>query len=76
MPTRIRDLKDSDFEPLNTTKNKNVMRYNASTGKFDIIEIDSVLGYALSIPQSFTNTIQDQIDIQNVQLGGIDGGSF
>ena len=76
MPTRIRDLKDSDFEPLNRTKNKNVMRYNASTGKFDVIDIDSVLAYASTIPQSFTNTIQDQIDIQNIQFGGIDAGSF
>jgi hypothetical protein len=52
------------------------MRYNASTGKFDVIDIDSVLAYASTIPQSFTNTIQDQIDIQNIQFGGIDAGSF
>ena len=76
MPTRLRDLNDTDFGSLNTSKNKNIMQYNASTGKFNIIEIDSVLGFAASIPQSFASIVQDNLDTENIQISKVDGGLF
>ena len=76
MPTRLQDLNDSDFGTLNNSKNKNIVRYNSSTNKFNVVQIDSALGFASSIPQSFTNIVQDKIDIANMGLSGIDGGSF
>lgn len=76
MPTRLQDLNDSDFGTLNNSKNKNIVRYNSSTNKFNVVQIDSALGFASSIPQSFTNIVQDKIDIANIGLSGIDGGSF
>jgi len=76
MPTRLRDLTNTDFGTLNARKNKNVMRYNASTGKFDVIQIDNTLGLATSPPQSFVDTVESEIDTGNITLRGIDGGTF
>jgi len=76
MPTRLRDLTNTDFGTLNARKNKNVMRYNASTGKFDVIQIDNTLGLATTPPQSFVDAVETKIDVGNISLQGIDGGTF
>jgi hypothetical protein len=76
MPTRIRDLTDTDFGVLDSRKNKNVMRYNGSTGKFDVIEADSTLGLSTAPPQTFVDVIESEIDINNITFTGVDGGSF
>ena len=76
MPTRLRDLNDTDFDPLNATKNKNVMRYNHSTRKFDIIPADNVLSTSATPPESFVQVVENQIDINNVTFAGVDGGTF
>lgn len=77
MPTRLRDLNDTDFDPLDQSKNKNVIRYNHSTGKFDVIDADSVLSIAsTAIPQDFVDVVQDEIDVNNITFTGIDGGVF
>ncbi len=76
MPTRLRDLNDADFDPLNQSKNKNVMRYNHSTGKFDVIPADNVLATSTSPPESFVGAVENEIDIDNVTFTGVDGGVF
>jgi|LakMenEpi03Aug12_release.lakeMendotaPanAssembly.Ray.scaffolds.fasta_scaffold461143_4 hypothetical protein len=76
MPTRLRDLNDTDFDPLNQSKNKNVMRYNHSTGKFDVIPADDVLLTATELPQDFIDVVESEIDVNNITFTGIDGGSF
>lgn len=78
MPTRFRDLNDTDFGLLNQAKNKNIMRYNHSTGKFDVIDADIVLSKASEtpLPDDFVDTVESEIDINNITFTGIDGGSF
>ena len=76
MPTRLRDLNDADFDPLNQSKNKNVMRYNHSTGKFDVISADDILSTATEPPQDFIDVVESEIDINNITFTGIDGGVF
>lgn len=76
MPTRIRDLTNTDFGTLNAAKNKNVMRYNASTGKFDVTQIDTTLGLTTSLPQAFVTAVENEIDVNNILFGGVDGGTF
>ena len=76
MPTRLRDLNDTDFDPLNASKNKNVMRYNHSTGKFDVIPADNVLSTSVAPPESFIQVVESEIDVNNITFTGIDGGSF
>lgn len=76
MPTRLQDLTNTDFGTLDATKNKNVMRYNASSGKFDVIQIDTTLGLTTSLPQSFVDVVESKIDIDKVTFRGLDGGTF
>jgi len=77
MPTRLRDLTDTDLAALDDTKNKNIMRFNATTGKFDVITIDSTLGISTDIPQTFVQTVENEIDADNIaSFTGVDGGSF
>jgi hypothetical protein len=75
MPTRLRDLNDTDFDPLNESKNKNVVRYNHSTGKFDVISADDVLSTSTEPPQDFIDVVESEIDVNNT-FTGIDGGTF
>jgi len=76
MPTRLRDLSNTDFGTLNAAKNKNVMRYNASTGKFDVVQIDTTLGLTSTPPQAFVDVVESKIDVNKVTFRGIDGGVF
>lgn len=77
MPTRVRDLTDTDLATLDSTKNKNIMRYNATTGKFDVIAIDPTLGIATNIPQTFVQTVENELDAANIgSFTGVDGGGF
>ena len=77
MPINLRDLKDTDFGTLNKNKNRNVVRYNHSIGRFDVIDADSVLSIASTrVPQDFVDVVQSEIDVNNITFTGIDGGSF
>ena len=76
MATRLRDLGDTNFGTLNASKRKHVMRYNASAGKFDLIDIDTVLSTSQTIPQTFVDLVEESIDVNNIQFDGIDGGIF
>ena len=77
MPRRFRDLNDTDFDPLNQSKNRNVVRYNHSIGRFDVIDADSVLSIAsTTVPQDFVEAVQNEIDVNNITFTGLDGGVF
>ena len=77
MPINLRDLKDTDFGTLNQSKNRNVVRYNHSIGRFDVIDADSVLSIAsTTVPQDFVDVVQSKIDVNNIIFTGIDGGVF
>jgi hypothetical protein len=76
MPTRFRDLSSNNFGSLNASKNKNLVRYNATSGKFETITIDDLLGLAENIPETFTDFVEQNIDVNNLQLEGVDGGTF
>lgn len=76
MPIKLRDLGDTNFGSLNQSKNKNVIRYNHSIGKFDIISADEILSRADNPPESFIDVVESEIDINNVTFTGIDGGTF
>ena len=76
MPTRFRDLSSNNFGSLNASKNKNLIRYNATSGKFETITIDELLSFAENIPEAFTDFVEENIDVNNLQLESVDGGTF
>lgn len=77
MPTRFRDLSDTDLQNLSSVNNKNVLKFNSTTNKFDAITADSIVSAAAtSIPQEFVDIVEEEIDISNVGFTGLDAGTF
>lgn len=77
MPTRFRDLSDTDLQNLSSVNNKNILKFNSTTNKFDVITADSIVSAAAtSIPQEFVDIVEEEIDINNVGFSGLDAGTF
>ena len=76
MPTRFRDLASSNLGSLTGNKNKNVIRYNASSGQFETVDIDTLTGLTTNIPDSLVSVVEANIDLANVQTVNYNGGTF
>lgn len=79
MPRNLRQLSDFGDTTLGVSKNKHVLRYNNSTGKFDLIPFDTALEKAAEdrdIDDTFVDQLEEQIEVGEVQNFTYDGGSF
>jgi len=79
MPTRLRDLTDTDLQNLNSTKNKYVLRYSASADKFVLVTADQVLSTSSEdsdLPDDFVAQVEKEVDVNNITFSGLDGGTF
>jgi len=76
MPTRFRDLASSNLGSLTGNKNKNIIRYNASSGQFETIDIDTLTGLTTNVPDSLVDIIEQNIDLTNISSVTYDGGAF
>lgn len=76
MPTRVRDLKDNELQILDTdgaSRNKFVLRYNATTDEFDVVSTDDILISSLTTPspRDFVTTLESQLeDVTRTFEGG------
>jgi len=80
MPTRTRDLTDNELEILDTdgaAKDKQVLRYNATTDEFDVVSADNILISSLTTPSpgSFITTVESELDQKNINFT-LEGGGF
>lgn len=79
-PTRFRDMTNVNFGTLNGSKNKHLVKYNLSTGEYNLISIDSVLVSPEvldnDLPDTFVSTVETQVSTSNLSFGGVDGGTF
>lgn len=76
MPTRFRDLSNLTTGALDASKNRNVIRYNATSGKFETTTIDTLLSFSTDSPNTFVDVVEENLDAGNLQLEGVDGGTF
>ena len=79
MPRNFRQLSDFGDTTLGVSKNKHVLRYNNSTGKFDLIPFDTALEKASEdrdINDTFVDQLEEQIEVGEVQNFTYDGGLF
>ena len=74
--TLFRNLSDTDFGNLNASKNKYVMKYNATTKKFELTSIDSSLSLSSDPSQSFVDAVANEVNVANIALSNADGGTF
>ena len=76
MPRRVRDLSDNELQILDTdgaSRNKFVLRYNATTDEFDVVSTDDILISSLTTPspRDFVTTLESQLeDVQRTFEGG------
>ena len=76
MPTRIRDLVDTNLEVLDTDgtgKSNHVLRYNATTEKFDVVSTDDILLKSIETPspRDFIATLESELeDVTRTFEGG------
>ena len=76
MPRRVRDLSDNELQILDTdgaSRNKFVLRYNATTDKFDVVSTDDILISSLTTPspRDFVTTLESQLeDVDRIFEGG------
>lgn len=76
--TQLRTLNDVQVDPLNSSKNKHILKYEHSSGKFVLISADNMLS-AIStgvIPEVFVDNVQEELDLTRIQNTGVDGGNF
>ena len=74
--TQLRNLGDVSFGNLNASKDAQLIRYSHSQRKFILQTPDSALSEVTTITPSFTSRIEEEIITDNIQFGGVDGGSF
>ena len=59
-----------------TKARRTLLRYNHSLGDFDSVTIDDVLKTTETLSESFKDIIEEDLDINNILVLGIDGGVF
>ena len=76
MALSLDGFKDVDFGDVGGRRNKTMIRYNDSTGKFDLVYIDATLGIITDSPNAFNQRVVEEIKINNITNNTIDGGVF
>lgn len=80
MPAQFRSFENVNTPILNNTRNKFLMRYNASTNNFDLVSADSLIDTSTddsNVPDPFVTQLETQIDTTNIDRQvDIDGGIF
>lgn len=76
--TQLRTLNDVQVDPLDSSKNKSVLRYEHSSGKFVLISADNILSGISTgvIPGVFVSNVQEELDVSRIGGSGVDGGTF
>ena len=70
---------DNSDTTLNRSTNKYVLKYNASTGNFDMVSIDSLLVTSAednNVPDEVITQLEAQVNVDDVTNLNYDGGSF
>lgn len=75
MPTRIQDLSSSNFGDLNPKSNY-VVKYDAQTKKFVLVDADVVVGFATTVSTEFIEVTKSKINTDNLKVRKLDGGIF
>lgn len=75
---RLQDFDNTNFGSLDSTKDKDVVFFNQSTGNFELRKIEQTLTSSTSsaAPSDFVSQVEREIDISNIEFRGIDGGEF
>lgn len=77
--TRVEELTDTNFGTLDSTKDGLVVAYDSATDKFVLVSADTVLNTTTddgNISNTFVTQLESQLNLGEVALGDVDGGTF
>ena len=77
MPLRIRNLDNA--EGGDSSKNKFVLQYRHSLGRFVLVSSNTLLSRATddsNIDDTFVTQLQEELNVDNIRNIDLDGGSF
>ena len=78
-PNRFDELFDTDFGTLDETKDGMLVSYDSETDKFILITADNVLEESAAdgdIPDEFVEQLEDEIDLGEITITNLDGGTW
>lgn len=77
--SRVEELTDTNFGTLDSTKDGLVIAYDSATDKFVLVTADSILNTTTddgNISNTFVTQLESQLDLGEVAVTDLDGGSF
>jgi len=78
-PSQMEEMGDTDFGTLDATKDGYIVSYDSTTDKFVLITADQLLTTAAEdsdIDDSFITALEGEVNLGDVQLNTLDGGTF
>lgn len=77
--SRVDQLTDTNFGTLDSTKDGLVVAYDSASDKFILVSADTILNTASSdgnLSDTFVTQLEGQIDLGEISVSNLDGGTF
>jgi hypothetical protein len=78
-PSIISDMGDTSFGTLDASKDGLIVAYDAETDKFILKTPDQLLSKSADdsiLPDDFVSTLEGELNLGQIQVESLDGGSF
>ena len=78
-PSTLQEMGDIDFGTLDSTKDNLVVSYNSDTNRFVLVSADEILDTAAEtgdINDQFVTQLEQELDLSNIVIEDLDGGTF
>ena len=75
----LSELSDTNFGTLDASKDNSIVSYDSNSDKFVFISADQLLSTSAEdndIPDDFVNALENELDLGNIEIQSVDGGSF
>ena len=77
--TKLSDMTDASFGTLDASCDGKFVSYDESIKKFTLVSADDLLVVSIEdddLPDAFVSVVEDQIDLGEVSVSNVDGGTF
>jgi len=77
--TTLEQMGDANFGTLDSSKDNLIVSYDSNTDKFILVSADQILSTSVDdqdLPDDFITQVENELDLGNIQLDNLDGGSF
>ncbi len=77
--TKLSDMTDASFGTLDASSDGKFVSYDESIKKFTLVSADDLLVVSIEdddLPDAFVSVVEDQIDLGEVSISNVDGGTF